>query len=133
MSLSIHIPQFEGPLGLLLFLIRKEEMDIFDIDVHLITSQYLEYIKKMKEFDLEVAGDFIAMAATLIQIKSKKHFLWLVEFKRTQAQTRVDGNQNLPSCFFESGIRGLVMLRQAKESKNPDLQRNDKSQRIPQT
>lgn len=71
MSLSIHIPQFEGPLGLLLFLIRKEEMDIFDIDVHLITSQYLEYIKKMKEFDLEVAGDFIAMAATLIQIKSK--------------------------------------------------------------
>lgn len=71
MSLSIHIPQFEGPLGLLLYLIRKEEMDIFDIDVQLITSQYLEYIKKMKQFDLEVAGDFIAMAATLIQIKSK--------------------------------------------------------------
>lgn len=71
MSLSIHIPQFEGPLGLLLYLIRKEEMDIFDIDVQLITSQYLEYIKKMRQFDLEVAGDFIAMAATLIQIKSK--------------------------------------------------------------
>ena len=71
MSLSIHIPQFEGPLGLLLYLIKKEEMDIFDIDVHLITSQYLEYIKKMKQFDLEVAGDFIAMAASLIQIKSK--------------------------------------------------------------
>lgn len=71
MNLSIHIPQFEGPLGLLLYLIRKEEMDIFDIDVQLITSQYLEYIKKMKQFDLEVAGDFIAMAATLIQIKSK--------------------------------------------------------------
>lgn len=71
MSLSIHIPQFEGPLGLLLYLIRKEEMDIFDINVQLITSQYLEYIKKMKQFDLEVAGDFIAMAATLIQIKSK--------------------------------------------------------------
>lgn len=71
MSLSIHIPQFEGPMGLLLYLIRKEEMDIFDIDVHLITSQYLEYIKKMKQFDLEVAGDFIAMAATLLQIKSK--------------------------------------------------------------
>ncbi|MEM7645516.1 MAG: segregation/condensation protein A [Pseudomonadota bacterium] len=71
MNLSIHIPQFEGPLGLLLYLIRKEEMDIFDIDVHLITSQYLDYIKKMKQFDLEVAGDFISMAATLIQIKSK--------------------------------------------------------------
>lgn len=71
MNLSIHIPQFEGPLALLLYLIRKEEMDIFDIDIHLITSQYLEYIKKMKQFDLEVAGDFIAMAATLLQIKSK--------------------------------------------------------------
>ena len=71
MNLSIHIPQFEGPLALLLYLIRKEEMDIFDIDVHLITSQYLDYIKKMKQFDLEVAGDFIAMAATLLQIKSK--------------------------------------------------------------
>lgn len=71
MSVSILIPQFEGPLGLLLYLIRKEEMDIFDIDVQLITSQYLDYIKKMKQFDLEVAGDFIAMAATLIQIKSK--------------------------------------------------------------
>ena len=71
MNLSIQIPQFEGPLALLLYLIRKEEMDIFDIDVHLITSQYLEYIKRMKQFDLEVAGDFIAMAATLLQIKSK--------------------------------------------------------------
>ncbi len=71
MNLSIHIPQFEGPLALLLYLIRKEEMDIFDIDIHLITTQYLEYIKKMKQFDLEVAGDFIAMAATLLQIKSK--------------------------------------------------------------
>ncbi|MCB0378701.1 MAG: segregation/condensation protein A [Bdellovibrionales bacterium] len=65
------MPQFEGPLGLLLYLIRKEEMDIFDIDIHLITTQYLEYIKRMKQFDLEVAGDFVAMAATLIQIKSR--------------------------------------------------------------
>jgi segregation and condensation protein A len=70
-NLSIQIPQFEGPLALLLYLIRKEEMDIFDIDIYLITTQYLEYIKKMKQFDLEVAGDFIAMAATLLQIKSK--------------------------------------------------------------
>jgi len=71
LNLSIHIPQFEGPLALLLYLIRKEEMDIFDININLITSQYLEYIKKMKEFDLEVAGDFISMAATLIEIKSR--------------------------------------------------------------
>ncbi|RME16259.1 MAG: hypothetical protein D6797_04940 [Bdellovibrio sp.] len=71
MSVQVHIERFEGPLGLLLHLIRKEEMDIFDINIHEITRQYLEYIKKMKELNLELAGEFIAMAATLIHIKSK--------------------------------------------------------------
>lgn len=69
--LLIQLERFEGPLGLLLHLIRKEEMDIFDIDINQITTQYLEYIKAMKRLDLEMAGDFVAMAATLIHIKSK--------------------------------------------------------------
>jgi len=67
----VQLQKFEGPLGLLLHLIRKEEMDIFDINVHEITRQYLEYIRLMKELDLEVAGEFVSMAATLIHIKSK--------------------------------------------------------------
>ena len=67
----VHLQKFEGPLGLLLYLIRKEEMDIFDINVHEITRQYLDYIRMMKELDLEIAGDFVAMAATLIHIKSR--------------------------------------------------------------
>ncbi|NUM58177.1 MAG: segregation/condensation protein A [Bdellovibrionaceae bacterium] len=71
MSLVVQLPKFEGPLALLLYLIRKEEMDIFDIKIHEITHQYLEYIKIMKELDLELAGEFVAMAATLIQIKSR--------------------------------------------------------------
>lgn len=71
MSLQISLTKFEGPLALLLYLIRKEEMDIMDIKIHEITSQYLEYIKMMKELDLEVAAEFILMAATLIQIKSQ--------------------------------------------------------------
>lgn len=71
MSITIQLPKFEGPLDLLLYLIRKEEMDIFDIKINEITSQYLEYIKIMKELDLEVAGEFVAMAATLIHIKSR--------------------------------------------------------------
>lgn len=71
MSLVVQLPKFEGPLALLLYLIRKEEMDIFDIKIHEITNQYLEYIKIMKELDLELAGEFVAMAATLIQIKSR--------------------------------------------------------------
>ncbi len=71
MSIRVQLQQFEGPLDLLLYLIRKEEMDIFNINVVEITKQYLDYIKLMKEFDIEVAGDFIAMASTLIHIKSK--------------------------------------------------------------
>ena len=67
----VHLDQFEGPLGLLLYLIRKEEMDIYDIEIHRITSQYLSYIKQLPSLDLEQAGDFCAMAATLLQIKSK--------------------------------------------------------------
>ncbi|HRO67501.1 MAG TPA: segregation/condensation protein A [Pseudobdellovibrionaceae bacterium] len=70
-QITIQLPHFEGPLALLLYLIRKDEMDIMDIKIHEITGQYLEYIKMMKEFDIEVAGEFIAMAATLIQIKSR--------------------------------------------------------------
>ncbi|WP_415061442.1 segregation and condensation protein A [Bdellovibrio sp.] len=71
MSITVQLPKFEGPLGLLLYLIRKEEMDIMDIKIHEITKQYLDYIKLMKELDLEVAGEFVAMASTLIQIKSR--------------------------------------------------------------
>lgn len=69
--IHVSLPQFEGPLGLLLYLIRKEEMDIYNIPIYNITSQYLEHLKKMKELDLEVAGEFVAMAATLIHIKSR--------------------------------------------------------------
>lgn len=67
----VQLAQFEGPLGLLLYLIRKEEMDIYDIPIHKITKQYLAYVKQMESFDLEKAGDFVAMAATLIQIKAR--------------------------------------------------------------
>lgn len=71
MSIHVHLERFEGPLGLLLYLIRQEEMDIFDINIHHITRQYLEYIKAMRKLDLEVAGEFVAMAATLLHIKSR--------------------------------------------------------------
>lgn len=71
MALTVHLDRFEGPLALLLYLIREQEMDIFDININQITKQYLEYIKSMKQLDLEVAGEFVAMAATLIQIKAK--------------------------------------------------------------
>ena len=62
---------FEGPFDLLLFLIRKHEIDIYDIPIHDITNQFLEYIKLMKILDLEVAGEFIEMAASLMNIKAR--------------------------------------------------------------
>ena len=68
---SIKLDKFEGPLDLLLHLIRKNELDIYDIPIALITKQYLEYLSFLKELNLEVAGDFLVMASTLLQIKSR--------------------------------------------------------------
>ena len=62
---------FEGPLDLLLYLIKKEDMDIQDIQVSKITQEYLDYIHLIKELNLEVAGEFLVMAATLMEIKAK--------------------------------------------------------------
>jgi len=71
MPLSIKVTNFEGPFDLLLHLIKKNEMNIYDINIIEITNQYLEYLKSMKEMDLEVTSEFIVIAATLIEIKSK--------------------------------------------------------------
>ena len=67
----IRLRNFEGPLDLLLHLIKQHEVDIYDIPIALITAQYLEYIELMQEMDLDVAGEFLVMAATLIHIKSR--------------------------------------------------------------
>lgn len=68
---NIKIPVFEGPFDLLLHLIKEAKIDIYDIPIALITSQYLQYIDMMKELNLEIAGDFLVTAATLIHIKSR--------------------------------------------------------------
>ncbi|MEE8576948.1 MAG: segregation/condensation protein A, partial [candidate division Zixibacteria bacterium] len=67
----VELPVFHGPLDLLLYLIKKEEVDVYDIPIARITRQYLKYIELMSELDLEVAGEFILMAATLISIKTR--------------------------------------------------------------
>lgn len=67
---KIKLQNFEGPLDLLLFLITKNEVDIYDIPIALITRQYFETIRLMQQLDLDVAGDFIVMAATLMHIKA---------------------------------------------------------------
>jgi segregation and condensation protein A len=67
----VRLQNFEGPLDLLLHLIKKHEIDIYDIPIALITRQYLDYIDLMQELNLDVAGEFLVMAATLIHIKSR--------------------------------------------------------------
>lgn len=68
---KVKLEMFEGPLDLLLYLIKKEEVSIYDIPIARITEQYLEYLRAMQELDIGVAGEFLVMAATLIQIKSQ--------------------------------------------------------------
>jgi segregation and condensation protein A len=68
---NVKLDTFEGPLDLLLHLIRKHEVDIYDIPIALVTEQYLRYIKLIQELNLDVAGEFLVMAATLIHIKSR--------------------------------------------------------------
>jgi segregation and condensation protein A len=71
MSYHVKLDIFEGPLDLLLHLIKKHELDIYDIPIAPITQQYLEYLEMMKGLDMEIAGEFLVMASTLTHIKSR--------------------------------------------------------------
>jgi segregation and condensation protein A len=71
MSYKVKLDVFEGPLDLLLYLIQKEEVDIYDIPIAKVTDQYLEYLELMQLLDLNIAGEFLVMAATLMHIKSR--------------------------------------------------------------
>ena len=68
---KVKLEVFEGPLDLLLYLIKKDEVDIYDIPIELITRQYMEYLGLMRMLDLDIAGEFLVMAATLMMIKSR--------------------------------------------------------------
>ena len=89
-AFPVKLSNFEGPLDLLLHLIRKNELDIHDIPIALITSQYLAAIALMQELDLDVAGEYLVMAATLIHIKSK------MLLPRPETAAGVEGEQEDP-------------------------------------
>lgn len=67
---EVNLPKFEGPLDLLLHLIKKNDVDIFDIDINIITKQYLEYINYMESLNLDIASEYLVMAAELMEIKA---------------------------------------------------------------
>src|SRR6266705_634801 len=68
---KVKLEVFEGPLDLLLYLVKQDEIDICDISIERITRQYLEYLQAFKELNIELAGEFIVMAANLIYLKSR--------------------------------------------------------------
>ena len=69
---TVKFEVFEGPLDLLLYLIKKEEVDIYDVNLTKLATQFIEYIDLMRQFDLEIAGEFLVMASTLMYIKSRE-------------------------------------------------------------
>jgi len=68
---SIKLNNFEGPLDLLLFFIKRDELDIYDIPIASIAQEFLEYVQMMEMLDLELAGEFVVMASMLVQIKAQ--------------------------------------------------------------
>ena len=102
---EIRIDAFEGPLDLLLYLIRKNEVDIYDISIAEITGQYMEYLDLMKMLDLDVAGEFLVMAATLLQMKSEAML---------PAGVEVDYDE--PMMTREELVRQLLEYKRFKEA-----------------
>ncbi|MCX5680846.1 MAG: segregation/condensation protein A, partial [Candidatus Omnitrophica bacterium] len=113
MSYKIKLEVFEGPLDLLLYLIKKDEVNIYDIPIAQITDQYLEYLDMMKLLDLDVVGDFLVMAATLMQIKSK---MLLPPDPSEQTQEEEDPRDEL--------VRRLLEYKKFKEAA-ADLQNKE--------
>jgi segregation and condensation protein A len=89
-AFPVKLELFDGPLDLLLHLIRKNEVNIYDIPIALITQQYLDTIQVMQELDLDVAGDYLVMAATLIHIKSR------MLLPRSEPSAAIEGEEQDP-------------------------------------
>ena len=104
MAYRVKLNVFEGPLDLLLFLIRKDEVDIYDIPISQITKQFLSYLDILKMLDLEGAGDFILLAATLIRIKAR---MLLPKDENEEDDEEEDPRQEL--------VRRLLEYQQFKE------------------
>ena len=97
MAYDIHTDSFEGPLDLLLHLIKKNNLEISGIKIAEITSEYLAYIDLMKELNIEIAGEFLVMASTLMQIKAKT----LLPSESGKDDEREDPFDNLKNRLLE--------------------------------
>jgi len=98
MNYNVHLEIFEGPLDLLLYLIRKNDLDIYDIPISQITAEYLEYLDLMKELNLDFASEFLVMAATLMQIKSR---MLLPSENTVEDEEKIDPRAELVARLLE--------------------------------
>jgi segregation and condensation protein A len=104
---KVKLEVFEGPLDLLLYLIKQDEIDIYDISLERITSQYLEYLQAFKELNIELAGEFIVMAANLIYLKSRSLL------PRDQQPPEEDAGEEDPRWEL---VRQLIEYKKFKEA-----------------
>jgi segregation and condensation protein A len=105
---KVKFEVFEGPLDLLLYLIKKEEVDIYEVNLTRLATQFIEYIETMRLLDLEVAGEFLVMAATLMYIKSR-------ELLPVDQQVQVEGEEDGDDPRWEL-IRQLVEYKKFKDA-----------------
>src|SRR5436309_4790469 len=105
---KVKFEVFEGPLDLLLYLIKKEEVDIYEVNLTRLASQFIEYIETMRLLDLEIAGEFLVMAATLMYIKSR-------ELLPVDQQAQVEGDDEAEDPRWEL-IRQLVEYKKFKDA-----------------
>ncbi|MDP3919818.1 MAG: segregation/condensation protein A [Candidatus Omnitrophota bacterium] len=134
--INVKLPVYDGPLELLLDLIRKNEMDIYDIPIAEITRQYLETLGQMKQLDLEVAGEYLVLAATLIYIKSRmllpQETIEEDDFEedpRSELVRKLLEYQAFREAAKELGLlegeRGKVFSRQITDYYLPDIDPNE--------
>ncbi|MHC4186802.1 MAG: segregation and condensation protein A [Planctomycetota bacterium] len=105
----VNLEIFAGPMDLLLYLVRKDEVDIYDIPIANITNQYLQYIEMLKSLDMDLAGDFLVMAATLMQIKSA------MILPRAEPEAMEEGDIEDPRAEL---IRQLLEYKKFKDAAN---------------
>lgn len=113
---EIHLDNFDGPLDLLLHLIDKNKMDIYDISIAVITEQYLAYLEEAREMDLEIASEFLLIAATLVNIKARM-LLAKTENSRREELPEDDPRRNWCSVWWNIGFIKKRRICYSKESR----------------
>ncbi len=122
-QLTLVLTDFEGPLDLLLHLIKQTKIDIYDIPIAEITAQYLDYLHQMQVLKLDVAGDYLVMAATLMKIKSKLLLPKAPELIEEETEEYVDPRQELVDQLlaYQASKRSQRFCKSANWSANSSL------------